>query len=58
MLDLGYLVTFAASDAYVLPAPAALTAAAGTTIRMIDDVARGPIFVVERGGRVTRVIRR
>ncbi len=58
MLDLGYLVTFAASDAYVLPAPAALAAAAGTTIRMMDDVAHGPIFVVERGGRVMRVIRR
>ena len=57
LADLGYLVTFAASDGYVLPGPAALAASAGTTIRMVDDVARGPIFVVERGGRVTRVIR-
>ncbi len=57
LADLGYLVTFAAAGGYALPGPAALAAAAGTTIRMIDDVAQGPIFVVERGGRVTRVIR-
>jgi hypothetical protein len=58
MLDLGYLVTFAAADSYALPGPAALVAAPGATIRMVDDVARGPIFAVDRTGRVTRVIRR
>jgi hypothetical protein len=58
MLDLGFLVTFAAADSYALPGPAALAAASDATIRLIDDVARGPIFAVDRTGRVTRVIRR
>jgi hypothetical protein len=58
LLDLGYLVTFASAGLYVLPGPGALAAAPGATIRMVDDVARGPIFAVDRAGRVTRVIRR
>ena len=58
LLDLGYLVTFASAGSYVLPGPVALAAAPGATIRMVDDVARGPIFAVDRTGRVTRVIRR
>jgi hypothetical protein len=59
--DLGYLVNANAADPYTLPG----TAAAARTgvlsesgILLLNDVRRGPIYFVERDGKITRVIHR
>jgi hypothetical protein len=59
MGDLGYTVNLAAADTYVLPGSAAVAAADGQpAVDLGDDVARGPVFVVDSGGRVVGRIRR
>ena len=59
MADLGYQSNYAASDTYVLPvAPFAAAAfMAGTGRQMVDDVWRGPLYIVDASGRIERVIR-
>ena len=57
--DLGYTVNLAAADAYVLPGSAAVAAADGRpAVDLGDDVARGPVYVVDPRGRVVGRIRR
>jgi hypothetical protein len=59
MGDLGYTVNYAGAQSYVLPGPAAVAAAeSGPRIDLGNDVARGPIYLVDRGGRVVGVMRR
>jgi hypothetical protein len=59
--DLGYLVNASAADPYTLPGTAA---AARTGVRsesgilLLNDVRHGPIYLVERDGKITRVIHR
>ena len=57
--DIGYLVNASAADSYSLSpaAPSGVAASGATAVRMIDDVRRGPVYVVERDGRITAVIR-
>ena len=58
MGDLGYTVNYGAADDYALPGPAAVAAAELLpAVNLGDDVARGPIYLVDRGGRVVGVIR-
>ena len=58
MGDLGYLVNYAGSDPYTVPNAAALRAQASLPqIELGDDLLRLPILVVDRRGRVTRIIR-
>ena len=58
MGDLGYLVNYAGSDPYTVPNAAALRAQASLPqIELGDDILRLPILVVDRRGRVTRIIR-
>jgi hypothetical protein len=55
--DLNYLVNYADADPYAWPTPPALRAlTAGPVIRLTDDILQAPIKVVDRGGRVIRVI--
>jgi hypothetical protein len=60
MEDLGYGVNYAGSDNYVhtftLAAEAAAAAARGSVLDLGDDLYRGPIYVVDQGGRVVEVI--
>jgi ureidoglycolate hydrolase len=57
MGDLGYVVNYAASDAYTVVNPlAALRASGGAGIVMHDDIMHLPIFVVDRSGRVVATI--
>jgi hypothetical protein len=58
MGDLGYLVNFAASDGYTVPAAAAAVAPAapGTKLSLGNDILRMPIQVVDRTGRVVQTI--
>jgi hypothetical protein len=60
MEDLGYGVNYAGSDNYVhiftLAAEAAAAAARASLLDLGDDVYRGPIYVVDRSGRVVEVI--
>jgi hypothetical protein len=60
MEDEGYTVNYAAADAYsrVFTAPPALRAAAAATEMMSlgDDILHIPIHVIDRAGRVLRVI--
>jgi len=53
--DEAYLVNMAGSDAYVLPGPL-LAARAGPVLALGDDIWHGPILVIDRQGRVVRVI--
>jgi len=53
--DEAYLVNMAGSDAYTLPGPL-VAARAGPVIPLGDDILRGPILVIDRNGRVVRVI--
>jgi hypothetical protein len=55
--DLGYAVNYAGADAYsrTFTAPAAET---GPAIPMGDDIYHGPIYVIDRAGKVVGVIRR
>lgn len=54
MGDLGYLVNYAASDSYTVPAPPVATR--GTTLILGDDILRMPIMEVDAAGRVVRTI--
>ncbi|HMA45439.1 MAG TPA: leishmanolysin-related zinc metalloendopeptidase [Gemmatimonadales bacterium] len=56
MGDLGYLVNYAASDSYSVPAAAAAPAAPGTMLNLGDDILRMPILVVNRAGTVVQTI--
>jgi hypothetical protein len=51
--DVGYTVDPAGADPYTLPgaAPAAAAAAVGAR-RLVDDIRRGPIFLVDERGRI------
>jgi hypothetical protein len=57
--DEGYLVNYAASDAYSVAHPLAGAAAraGGASIALGDDIIRLPLYGVDRSGRVTAVIR-
>jgi hypothetical protein len=54
MADLGYLVNYAGSDAYVLSL--ALRAGPSRVRPLGDDILRWPIAVLDAAGRVTQVI--
>jgi hypothetical protein len=59
--DEGYLTNYAAADIYALPFSVALRAPAtpvGPAIALGDDILRLPIYLVDRQGRVTGVLRR
>lgn len=56
MGDLGYLVNYAASDGYTVPAAAPPVAVQGPVLDLGDDILRLPIQVVDRVGRVVRTI--
>jgi Big-like domain-containing protein/leishmanolysin len=57
MGDLGYLVNYAGSDGYTVPAAAiAAPAAPGTMLSLGNDILRMPILVVDRTGRVVQTI--
>jgi hypothetical protein len=60
MEDLGYGVNYAGSDSYVhtftLAAEAAAAAARASVLDLGDHIYRGPIYVVDRSGRVVEVI--
>ena len=54
--DMGYTVAYANSDSYVVPvAPAVF--GLGSGVLMVNDIWRGPIYVVDAGGRIIRVLR-
>ena len=58
MGDLGYMVNYAASEPYTVANVAGLRAQASLPlIELGDDILRLPILVVDRRGRVTRIIR-
>jgi len=57
--DLGYAVNLDGSDAYlqVFSAPLfAATATATAKLHLMDDIRRGPLYVVDQSGNVTRVL--
>ena len=54
MGDLGYLVNYAASDLYAVPAPPVATR--GAMVVLGDDILRMPIVEVDAVGRVVRTI--
>ncbi len=59
--DLGYLVNADAADTYTLPGtavPARTGARRDSGIQLVNDVRRGTIYLVERDGTITGVIRR
>ena len=60
--DLGYIVNANLADPYSLPRTAAAAPRSGEQrelgIPLVSDVRRGPIYLVERDGRITAVIRR
>ncbi|MGH9258402.1 MAG: Ig-like domain-containing protein [Acidimicrobiales bacterium] len=56
MGDEGYTVNHAGADAYSLSF-LQLLGAAGPALRFKDDIIKGPVLVVDRGGRVVRVTR-
>lgn len=58
MEDLGYGVNYAGSDTYVhtFTLAAAAAAARASVLDLGDDVYRGPIYVLDRSGRVVGVI--
>ncbi|HEX9632321.1 MAG TPA: leishmanolysin-related zinc metalloendopeptidase [Gemmatimonadales bacterium] len=53
--DMNYLVNYADADAFAWPSPPALVSTAWE-LEMKDDVGRWPIIVIDRDGRVVRVI--
>ncbi len=57
--DLGYAVNLDGSDAYVqvFSAPP-FAATTGAKLHLKDDIRRGPIYVVDPNGNVTRVLHR
>ena len=56
MGDMGHTVNYAASDGYTVAHVAGLRALTGPPIQLKDDVLPLPILVVDRVGRVVRVI--
>ncbi len=61
LADLGYVVNSNAADAYTLPGSGpARSARAGLSLGLplVDDIRRGPIFVVGPNGVIERVIQR
>ena len=56
LADLGYTVDVSLAEPYRLPGAAAARAAPSRKIEYGDDILRGPIIVVDRSGRVVRVI--
>jgi len=60
MGDMGYVVNYAGSDAYTVVNPLAairgLTQARAPVIDLHDDIARVPIYQVDRAGRVVGVV--
>lgn len=59
LADLGYVVNPAAAEPYTVVNPlAALTGGPADRIVLGDDIARGPILVVDEHGQVVRTIRR
>lgn len=64
MADLGYPVDIGEAEAYTLPAtqqqfvaPAPVDAQGSSLIDLGDDLYRGPVWVMEQGGRVVRILR-
>ena len=57
--DIGYVVNASAADSYSLSSatPSGVSARGAVAVRMIDDVWRGLVYVVERDGRITAIIR-
>ncbi len=62
LADLGYLVNSEPADSYTVPLGTASliqsAAAAGTRLLLKDDVWRGPLYRVDRSGRLTAILRR
>ena len=62
LADLGYIVNSTLADPYSLPGTAAAAARSGERrelgIPLVNDIRRGPIYIVERDGKITAVIRR
>ena len=63
MADLGYVVDVSQADDYTLPGAGARAladrrCAAGQCIDLSNDIRRGPVVLVDSGGRITGVIRR
>ena len=56
LADLGYVVDVSLAEYYRLPGQAADYADPASRIDYGDDIMRGPIIVVDRNGRVVRVI--
>ena len=59
LADMGYQVDVGAADTYSLPsASATLREPPRSVVELREDVIRGPVVVIDKGGRVSRVIRR
>ena len=58
LADLGYTVDVSLAEPYTLPGLVAADEAGTEVIDLGDDVLKGPIVVVDRSGRVVRVIER
>ena len=56
LADMGYTVDVSLAEPYRLPGTAAVAADPARKIEYGDDILRGPIIVVDRNGRVVRVI--
>ena len=57
--DMAYVVNSAGAETYVLPGPPPAAALRGqATLRLLNDVWRGPIFVVDENGTVVGTLRR
>jgi hypothetical protein len=56
--DMGYQLNFAGSDPFTVPFPAALRAASGPQVHLVDDILHGAVHVVDPAGRVLRVLQR
>jgi pre-peptidase/leishmanolysin/CARDB protein len=55
--DLGYSVDTSGADAYARPGSSGVSASDDLTIHLGNDIRPGPIFIVDRRGRILRVIR-
>ena len=58
LADLGYTVDVSLAEPYTLPGLVAADEAIAAVLDLGDDVLEGPIVVVDRNGRVVRVIER
>ena len=56
MWDLGYVVNLDGSDAYTRRFSASPSFAAASKLHLKDDIRRGPIYVVDASGKVSRVL--